>query len=547
MAMSDRLGTAGQSSDVSKMMANVGAVSANSGGSFFLTLLGYSETYLDRLQAADAYSTYADETGKGYFAAVIEHMTSESDGTSFIEAFSRAETPDDVMALIAEAPDADGSQLWQVLIDGEVYLKGNTGAWRGLYDEIQDKTLNGKGDRNTWADAIPLLFTSSLLTQLPALSQVKDTVLKPKANALVMDYPNVGNPPTAAPMIFAGLGSSTSLKEPPLLPGGANLPATYVVYTFSNETDANFTPAQSQAAFPVTHVGAVSAAAAGGVVDIPLMVPKFATTQEAVDFCLDAKDLAPAYTVSSPMAAVADADVPRTTAALAAQQIVRLADGGFTDNTSATSMMTFLATNELLDNDFDLVIFDDTPVGFLYSTSAPGGDKLFEFYTGGPVASLFGFKQKWDTTSDKYSHLICTSAKSCRLGVLPHIFSNGTDADPVYYRTDSNGDLEPVEPAERLTTTSPQTKEYNFCGVEVDYIQYAVTTIENSLFNMPAGKKGTLHVFLARANSPKAGHVELGIYPCYQPMVDWIHTQVLSEGSASDPTIGYWFQKALGL
>jgi hypothetical protein len=234
-------------------------------------------------------------------------------------------------------------------------------------------------------------------------------------------------------------------------------------------------------------------------------------------------------------------DVPKTTTELASSRFVRFGDGGMTDTSSVSTVMAFLAQKDL-DDGFNVMFFDTRPGGLMYSTTAPGaaGERLNACYTGAGTATLFGFKQIWDTKSGRFSYEDCDLG-TCFFSALPHVFSNvSVTGQPVYFETDTQGQLAPAEPATLLATTNPNAA----CPTSVSYVKYDVTTVDNPLFDVKKGERGTLHVVVSKLHQPVTGPAT---YQCYQPGVDWIHAQVLAKGTPLTPTIGDYFQTALGL
>lgn len=545
MAVTDRI-----DSDVDGMMENVGAISSISGGTWFVTLLAYSGTYLESVQAPDASSTYATSGSGSYFDAVMNRTSAPGLGLVGV-----GQEKQDIIEFLDSLNKA-GSALpleldWQEYVDDNVYLKGE-GAWN-LYAELKSKTLDGSDSRNPWAESMPLLFTGSLLTQQPALS--RQGMLG--ANTLTVAYPSMsenysnGIPPTAAPLIMAGMGSS-SLDTPPLLPGTASssdLEATYSVFPTKGSTTTRYAAASPQGGLGVMQAGSISSAAGGNFVDIPVMeeflnslhidapLRQFA----ALEVSRSIMGLAPAYRMGSPMTEIALPDLPETPADLASARVVRLADGGFTDTSSVASIMTLLATNDL-DDGFNLLFFDNRHGGLLYSNDSPSGQAKNTFYTGAGVATLFGFKQTWDR-SPRYNQTNCDFGRFCYVGVLPHVFSNEpTPGDYVYWEKDADDNLAPVKPPVLVETTRGSED----CNSRANYLRYEVTTIDNPLFNVKGGKKGTLHVVVARAGRQPAHAPK---FACFQSMVDWIHTHVsaTTKDTSAPPTIGDYLVEALGL
>ena len=545
MAVTDRI-----DGDVDGMMENVGAISSISGGTWFITLLAYSGTYLESLQAPDASSTYATSGSDSYFAAVMNRTSPPGLGVVGI-----GQEEKDIREFL-DSLNKPGSSLpleldWQEFVDDNVYLKDD-GAWN-LYAELKSETLDGPDSRNSWAESIPLLFTGSLLTQQPALS--RHALLG--ANTLTVAYPSMsehysnGIPPTAAPLILAGMGSS-SLDTPPLLPGSgssSDLEATYSVFPTQESSPARYPAAAPQGGLGVLQAGSISSAAGGNFVDIPVM-EEFLNKLEpdarlrdftALEISMSLIGLAPAYKMGSPMTEITLPDLPNNPADLASDKVVRLADGGITDTSSVASIMTLLATNDL-DDGFNLLFFDNRPGGFLYSNDSSTADPNYTFYTGAGVATLFGFKQTWDK-SDKYSQTNCDFEIFCYDGVLPHVFNNEpSPGDYVYWEKDADDRLAPVIPPVLVETA----RGSEHCNSRANYLRYEVTTIDNPLFNVKGGKKGTLHVVVARAGQKSLGAPK---FACFQSMVDWIHTQVsaTAKDTSAPPTIGDHLVEALGL
>jgi hypothetical protein len=545
MGVTDRI-----DGDVDEMMENVGGISALSGGTWFLTLLAYSPRYLESLEAPDASSTYATPGSGSYFDAVMNQRS--FGGLEDVDLYDRQK---DILALIRWLNSEDSSSQpeagWQKFVDEGVYLKGDS-TW-DLYEELKNETLDGPDSRNAWAASMPLLFTSSLLTEQPALSRPGPLGV----NTLTVAYPTMSGfyknniPPAAAPMIIAAMGSS-SLDAPPLLPGAGNssdFEATYSVYPSTDSTTTQFAAATDQGGFGILQTGSVSSAAVGNFVDVPVLEQVISALPigdqlrnlAAVGVAKSLGALAPAYNLSSPMTEITPADLPKTPAELASERVVRLADGGITDKSSVASIMTLLATNDL-DDGFNLLFFDNRPGGFMKSTARPTGGDQNTFYTGVNAATLFGFKQIWDSTPG-YSREVCPLPGICWEGVSPHIFDNEPNpGDYVYWKTDADGSLAPVKPPVLVETVRGSAE----CNSKASYLRYEVTTIDNPLFNVKGGKKGTLHVLVARADQ-KPGIPEK--FNCFQPMVDWIHTQVTSttKGTSAEPTIGDYLEEVLGL
>lgn len=67
---------------------------------------------------------------------------------------------------------------------------------------------------------------------------------------------------------------------------------------------------------------------------------------------------------------------------------------------------------------------------------------------------------------------------------------------------------------------------------------------ENSRASWAARKRVKCFLDLLLANHRGTGPAT---DQCYQPGVDWIHAQVLAKGTPLKPTIGDYFQTALGL
>lgn len=436
--------------------ANVGTLSSNSGGSWFSTMLMYSDDFDRAIQAPNADSTWAI-TG---WLGLQEQLFNNAPCHEF--------SGDDFSACVgnyysSNFSDPTGGLYWRKVVDKLVY---------------KDYPIGKKlGDPVTgWAANKPLLLAASLLTSQVVLNRNYDqdnnyyqaclapstTDLHGKDGSSCQPIGN-GPMPIVSPVTFSSIPKGSGLQAPPFLSAvkaGTAASQFNMGYTddtfFASDTTVRLTTLQNP--LNVSQVLVMDAAAAssaalgfGASVDVSGSFDEsYALEDEALSFQLANSTVLYADPGDKGVEGLAD------------QKFVRIADGGPVDNSGVAQLVSFLQQNNKADG-FNIVAFDNvqqfyTPNG---STTPVGID----------IANLFG-------------QGICNGNQFC----------SGSNC---------NGTCITIPPLQIFVSDSLNTTKASWIAIKnasnpaqiLVYTKYQVTTVANPTFGISAGSNGTLYTF----------------------------------------------------
>ena len=553
--------------DLGKITANAGVIGANSGGSWLTVLNGYSPTFVEELQQPGAYRRFAVEN-EGYMGKVWSYIKHPTGGCLLM--------PNNVEKLLCAAfyqklmssPKAQGQKgfinfllsgggQWQTVIEKSVF--GKDRKW-GYYPEVEALTL--ASPRNPWAQEKDLVLAGTILTQAPSLTFTdkgklgfKNVQAVEGTQAFSDKHPLAGG----VPVMLASKGGTAV----DLLPGGT-LDLAYGTwikgdrgwgfYPTDNTALENEAANPAAGSLPVIHAAAISSAAGGGFVDIPIMKKNL----------LDGKDIATVLNGFAPAYQMRDADTGRavmdfhanvhkefvtdpndplgTTQTLTNNQVVRYADGGFVDNTAVAQLLRYLqdANDGTIPKGFNVVVFDDFPLPRPYWDPKT---KQGAFPTGSDVAGLFGFdgcdKDSCSMQHDgiHQSKLIVFSYAGMSAQVFP--------SDQYFQPADQGG-----APLEDRLFWSPGEGEKILCDIGGEkqeqpllYSRYEVTVDADApgskMFGISEANDkvpGTLHVFAILGDGAAVVPGNDDQFACFNTMVTGMVDQITRKGTQCDPT-----------
>lgn len=535
MSLMDRMrnsAPSGTQIGMCEVTKNVGVISSNSGGSWFLSQAAYTPTFRDALNQADGISAFTSDDG--YFGQAYK-VISSLDPTAEVEALCKILYPFNEPGrqhCVAKWEGADsflrflltgGDFHWHRLANRVVFgADFELKSWQEMARIARDNPITL--ERQPWAKSKTLVFASSILTDSPALNHNVDfSNINTAQGYQGADFPVPG----AAPVMFTVPPSAPWNNDQTFLPGG-DITFQYgswedgkegqlgadaeKVFTLSSK--ANFNSAK------ILDVAASSSAAGGGFIDIPNI--ERSGYWPAVAALL--ANFAPAFEFGSGMlkykGTLDDTDAKK----LAAAGAVRLADGGFVDNTAVAYMVRHLQETNQLRSNFNLLAMDNYPKQPLVDS-----DSNSQFPTGPDVAGLFGYPDPGAVT-----HITDLLGFEYR-GVVPHIF------EPQAYFKPGSGGLVPATEAawcgwiEPMRGTDDQgcatlipsnDQDEAQCNLYLSYTPYSVTLKDNTYFGIKGGLTGTLHVFSVLG-------AETGVVPtspfqkgCYGKMMTGIQQAV---------------------
>ncbi len=231
-----------------------------------------------------------------------------------------------------------------------------------------------------------------------------------------------------------------------------------------------------------------------------------------------------------------ETDPEAATSALAGNKVVRLADGGFIDNTAVAQTLRYLqnrSDDKLVPDSFDIIALDNMP--------AP--QPADAFATGGDIAALFGF----DGCGKSGCMMQQDGVHNGKLIVL----NFATQSAQVFrcdgYFETAGGNCDPNKPLDN-TYWAPSTEDEKIlCSIKgkdveqrLTYSRYTVTVDPSlpgsmlyGLKTASGGATGTLHVFsyLGADAAVVPGNDEQ--YACYDKSVKGIVSNVMAKGGAA--------------
>ncbi|RMB12364.1 hypothetical protein [Eilatimonas milleporae] len=550
MSLMDRVRhtkTPGASVGLKDITGNVSAFSSNSGGSWFLSQAAYTNKMRTALEAEDAWQTYT--RGDGYFGQAYAHISTLKWDTAFCDIIrdktarqackDKFENADSFLKFLLSG----GTANWHELAVNAVFgKKFKDTAWQAMADQA---AIAITGPRQPWAEDKALVFASALLTDAPALNLELADILHIRS---LQGRQGGGTDPVpgAAPVMFTVAGDTGSGPTSPFLPGGdvALQYGNWRVLKKEFEKVDNLTATLERnvrfGGATAIDVAASSSAAGAGFIDIPDIRASGLSPYVANALA----NFAPAFTFKGTEGAHYHGPLkdeqgrPLRLEDMAAQRAVRLADGGFIDNTAVAYMLRHMADTGQLTDGFNILAMDNYPAQPLVDANSKA-----HFPTGPDVAALFGYPDPNATT--RTSTLFGAFSFT---GIVPHVFEH--DA---YFKTSKTGpvpakdadwcawidiprDSQPPRSGETECLvinheTATDDPEPQYCELFLSYTHYAVKVRENAYFGIDSDdtKTGNLHVFGIMGKN--AGVVPDSDFEagCYTKMMAGVHEVVTGD------------------
>lgn len=466
--------------NLNNAFANVGTISSNSGGSWFSTMLMYSDAFDQKIQAQNALISWNTIGWLGQQRTLFQN-----------------------------APACDVYPYPVCVAD--YYTNHHPLQWDSVIVDLvfRDYPLGGlplNGARQPWAANKPLLLAATLLTNNVVLNisdfgderyyQACISPAQPVFNEDDGSPCNTGTFADVSPVTFPSIPGGLNLQPPPFLRQLGMDSVFKMGYTEAALVDANTASMTLQNPFstdqvPVAIAAAASSAAAGFVASYNVSenwMISYTGEDEALSFQL------------------ANGTVQHIGASglsvnqLAQQKMVRIADGGTIDNTGVAQLVSFLQLNKQADN-FNIVTFDNVQSAY---TPTPGTNGAM---VGIDIANLFGVGippgNEWC-----FDYNVPLIGKITRCVTLPNlqIFdSTAVKTTPVYFQsfTGSNG---------------------------IICTKYSVTTVNNNVFGITGGTKGSLYAFTCVWPGANTAPESIADFDTYNQMMQFIYGSLQRNG-----------------
>lgn len=450
---------------------NVGTISANSGGSWFSTMLMFSKKFNTDISASNAIKKW--KTPNGGWLGKQEDLFKKAPCNNIAGKTLELACVFDTYT----HQDLVGATYWNLLVKGLVFNGYSLG----------DIKLNG--ERQAWAANKSLLLAGSMLTNTVVLNKTYfglsrryyQTCLSPNTPVLKGhkgSYCSAETLPDVTPVTFSSLPKTSSLNPSPFLAQlGTNTNSSKfnMGYTKSYrffkapKVETTIQLPISNEDLPVQVAAAASSSALGAGASEHItgsFIGSGFLEHDALSFQL-----------SGSTAKFIDTK-GMSLKKLAKKKVIRVSDGGTVDNSGVAQLVRFLQINNKAD-DFNIIAFDDTKEA----------KKSGKAYLGNNLAGLFGRPVSFGA--------LTISVK------LPKL--------QIFDKT-------------ALTTTSSTWIIEGEGGRKLIYTKYQVKTIDNPALGISAGTTGTLHafscVFPDADTAPTNG---LDDFKAYGDMLDFIY------------------------
>lgn len=490
--------------DLSTVFEDVHGIASNSGGSWFSTMLAYSQDFRASIEAPGALSTYGST---GYLG---QQRTALSDPScTYKGAGCGTSRPLSCFECNVIRLTDHQYTVWTNIVEDVVFLP------YGMAQDLGNKPLSG--ERQAWAEDKSLVFAATMLTDNVVTNQ--DDCGYVYCNEIFYQVtsqlrPDVPQQVSVTPVAFASLPAATRLGAPDFFLAG-DMQVKYASNASSGgppSGNATISNGGLNSDVSVLMTAATSSAAAGAQASEAVE-----SYQEAVAPWTDAYNasgLAPGFKIEQGSLTPASPTQNTKPATLAADRFIRLADGGFLDNSAVSHVVNFLQKNSA--PSFNIIAFDNVQQSY-QPPGLPGMKVPVD------IAYLFGKGPPNVPPSNPktFDPTVFCGGK--------FLFWNLCLPVPKQQIFEPN----PVE-----TTKASWTYP---CGTnEVSYTKYTVTTVDNPTLGVSPGTTGTLHVFAAifpkADTTPNADQAD---WDEYQRMLTCI-----SEGMGQNGGVD-WFRKAL--
>jgi len=473
---------------------NVKSISSNSGGSWFSTMLMYSDSFVADIEKPGAIQMW-DSTG---WLGGQKHILQDG----YCEKKSWWNYFGCIFNNMGLASNKAG--YWDQVVENIVYKDY----------PMNDSIKLGSSSRVKWAKDKPLLLAATLLTSSVVVNdtsfwygtaadhryyQICIDSMIPQLNQNYGGSCNGSTTPYVRPVTFSSIPSSSPLPNQPSFFSHKRADGAKTVYNIGYTEDwFSGTPPIRRNSIqnpisaddvPVRIAASASSAAMGFVSMEPVAYSLPAIGNLPWNVAFEFEDEALSFSMEGGKATFMDAK-GKTIDEVNKKQIVRIADGGPMDNTGVAQLVSFLQENGEK-NGFNIVAFDNVEKPF--STSS-GAD------VGVDIANLFGEGLK-NNKSDFCAEL-GAGVDLCIAVPQVQIF------DPVALDT---------------TNFIFQTKHNNSNSHKLVYTKYTVKTVPNENFGIQSGGTGTLHAFSCIWDGASTAPYENKNFIAYSEMLAFIN------------------------
>jgi hypothetical protein len=444
---------------------NVRSMSSNSGGSWFSTMLMYSEDFNQAIEAKNAFETWDSSGWLGQQKNIFDDVYCEH--SNWLPYFRC------ILDHLGENGEEAGH--WKAVIEKLVFR-----------DYSIDTTITLADNHLDWAVDKPLLLAASLLTKEVVMNDnAEDSGINYYQACIAPSNPQWdneyggascagGESPYVSPVIFSSIPASfrSTVKVPPFFPQihSGSSPANFRIgyydksATFPFEIDTFLQNPVRSDQLPVMVAASASSAALGFTASASILYQNDIGLQEQWNLAYEAEDEALSFELRDSTVKYIDASA-LSNYEMKDRQVVRIADGGPVDNSGVAQIIKYLQMNGEADG-FNIVAFDNVEQPFYPF------ERIKANPVGGDIAYLFG-----ENLDDDGDTGFCTD-----FGFLEFCI-----------------DVPKLQVFEAISLDTTQItwhiRHNDNPKKQLVYTKYKVTTTDNNTFGITKGSHGTLHAF----------------------------------------------------
>jgi hypothetical protein len=474
---------ANENKPLSSIFSNVGTMSSNSGGSWFSTMLMYSDDFVADIEDKKAIDTW---TTTGWIGQQRKHF----------DAVSCDDYPEGLyLECVFDSytnKSYTGGTYWKLLVEKLIY---------------KDYPLTGvmlSDAHQPWAADKPLLLASSLLNNAVVLNSVDDLennhryyqgCLSPGIPILNADSGSscsLGTPVDVTPATFSSVPKSLNYLPSPFFSElGTTASSSQFNLGYTEDYVHDSPPKLTTSVTLPLNVNDVSVETAAAASSAALGFGASERITQSFDLSYIFEDDAVSFSLADSKVQYFNAE-GIALRELANNKVVRLADGGGVDNSGVAQLVRSLQLNNQADG-FNIIAFDNVST---ITDPGGGGAKV-----GIDIASLFGYQDP-----------LCVNLKLTKYCINT----------PNLQIFDSTS----------LTSTKA-TWAYEVGGNELVYTKYAITTMDNPVLGIAGQTKGTLHSFTCAYPNAETAPIDGDAnFDAYDAMFYFIHAGLIDKGNA---------------
>jgi autotransporter passenger strand-loop-strand repeat protein len=475
---------------IGKLLSNESAVSANSGSSWFMDLLAYSKSFDNSLQD---YNDFFSKTGyMGQLKTAYYDFAKEPDINPLL---------DKILKAIGDIAGIDVDQIYKLLINSSV--NWNTFLSKVIFepddaaqtlqcvDFYSNQSLHTDSNQSLRTDALSsqsLIYESAISSNAAAINKY----LPFGINETVSTITNAGTDASGKPYVFipaaiTSLGSAQDMPAPALPSISTDtLDVTYSTYSTllpshsATTTLPNFNFDGLSAFLAASASSAAVSAVASGANNL---ASESLYGVQNVSPLVQVKNAKGTSTASDPPSNILDGTTTPDSLTHGTS-LLRLADGGYIDNTSVTSGLTYLQANNELSNFADTVLT----------------------YSGGP--SDPNLPPDYSKIGEQADVLFTGSNQNQTKSGLGLTLNLSHPSAAVFDATKTTGLANPI-----WEYKSPD-------GFELDYFQLGVTTALNNNFGIKGGVNGTLNLWVVTTTAQALPSLNQESWSQYEHLYD---------------------------